>query len=255
MLKTMKSKVVAGTAAVLLVGGGGVAFGASDAGAKLAAWYKGQFADASEEIAKETGAYGKEKAEDAWAEYNTIKAGAGQDILDAGTASSDGAADEIEKAAGEHVDALKSEYEKIAGYMDNQFILLEEASRLTIKGAGAIAQKQAIADLKKHSDAKGQEALNALNAHLEQTTNTAVGEVEETIAFVKGDLIEKLNKNKDASVTEIKGMIDAEIERLRGVVNSKKDELVAAQKVAIQAQADQLEGAAKKQMQDLVNGI
>ncbi|MFC7363968.1 MULTISPECIES: hypothetical protein [Bhargavaea] len=255
MLKTMKSKVAAGTAAVLLVGGGGVAFGASDAGAKLSNWYKGQFTNTSVEIANETGAYGKGAAEDAWAEYNTIKSGAGQDILNAGTASSDAASAKIETAADEHVDALKTEYSRIAGYMDSQFLALENASKFLIQNAGKAAQNQALADLKKHSDAKGQEALDALNAHLEQTTTTAVGEVDETIKYVKGDLAAKLQENKDASVEEIKGMIDAEIERLRGVVNTRKDQLVTAQKDAIQAQADLLEGDAKQQMQNLVNGI
>lgn len=255
MLKTMKSKVAAGTVAVLLVGGGGVAFGASDAGTKLANWYNKQFLNTSGELAVETGTYGKKAAEDAWAEYNTLKAGAGQDILDAGTASGDAASSEIEKAAGEHVDALKTEYEKIAGYMDNQFLLLEKASKFAIENTGKAAQKQALEDLKKHSDAKGKVALDALNAHLAQTTTTAVGEVEETIAFVKGDLAAKLKENKDASVEEIKGMIDAEVERVRGEVNKKKEELVSAQKATIQAKATELEGAAKQEMQNLVNGI
>ncbi|MGM9921172.1 MAG: hypothetical protein ACI33O_07980, partial [Bhargavaea sp.] len=87
------------------------------------------------------------------------------------------------------------------------------------------------------------------------TTTTAVGEVDETIKYVKGDLAAKLQENKDASVEEIKGMIDAEIKRLRGVVNTRKDQLVTEQKDAIQAQADLLEGDAKQQMQNLVNGI
>ena len=43
MLKTLKGKVIAGVAAVLIVAGGTAAFGASNAGAKLKAWYDGQF--------------------------------------------------------------------------------------------------------------------------------------------------------------------------------------------------------------------
>lgn len=255
MLKTIKGKVIAGTVTLALVAGAGSAFANSDAGAKLQNWYAGQFGLATSNIVNDVEDNVRGKFNGWASEYEGLKTGAQNSIETDGTNATTTASGNIDTKTQEHIDAINAKQTQIEGYMNGQFAALKFAANGLINQAGNAALGQANSDLTAFTGAKGDAARTSLTSALEDKTDDAVAELEQAIADAKGELQSQLN-TKEAETTEaIIAAIDAKINSLRTTITQKRDDLVAAQKVLIDAKALELETAAKAELQSVVNGI
>lgn len=255
MIKTLKGKVVAGTVAVTLVAGAGVAFGASDAGTNLRAWYDGQFGSTAKGIEKEAAFYAASKVPGLIKEYNGIKTDATTEIDNSKTTNTNTSKSNIQSAAQEHIDDVKLTHEEIDGFLKGQFDAISTAAQKAIDDASTEVAKQTSNDLTSHTGKKGEEALKFVNEELDKSKNNAIDDLKEAIQVAKDDLSTKLKNEKNLTTAEIKGMIDQEIKDLRVIITEKKKELVANQQGLISAKALELENAAKVELQSIVDGI
>ena len=255
MLKTVKGKVIAGTVTAVLVSGAGVAFGASNAGAKLEAWYDGKFDVASENIERDVAANVQGRINGLVTEYNGVKSAAGTSISGDGTSAYNTASGNIDTETQEHINAIAAQQLEIEGYMDDQFTALSSFADGLINQAGTAALGYANRDLTSYTGTKGEAARASLTTELGTDTSEAVAELQQAISDAKGDLQGQLNTLEASTTTDIIAAIDAKIIELRGKITDKRDALVAAQKVLIDNKALELETAAKQALQDVVNGI
>ena len=255
MLKTVKSKVIAGTTAVLLLTGGGVAFGASDAGTNLQHWYSVKFLQSSAKVTKDTYDYADSKKEGLINEYAGIKADAGNAIDTKKSDESAAKTTAINDAKKEHIDALNKKKREIEFYMSGQFKAIELAAKGVIEVTGKEARNYAFNDLTSFTGEKGKAAKSALEADLAAVQAKAITDLETAIDNAKNSLQSQLDSNTAASTEKIKGMIDNKINQLRGEITKKKDELVAAQTKIISDRAAELEAEAKAALDAVVGNI
>ncbi len=255
MIKTIKGKVVAGTVAVTLVAGAGVAFGASNAGGKLQDWYNAQFGQASQDIITDVARDAAGKAQGWATEYEGVKTAATNSINGTKNDEFTAKSTSIDKAAQEHIDAINNQQIAISNYMETQFNAISSTLQAEINTAGAIALIAANRDLTEHTGTKGSEARSSLETELGTVTTEAKDDIQDAIDAAKGALTTQLTSETTATTNEIIGMIDAKIAELRTKINDKKDALVAAQQALITAKALELENAAKTSLQDVVDGI
>lgn len=255
MIKTLKGKVVAGTVAVTLFAGAGVAFGASDAGLKLQSWYNSQFGKSTGQIVSNVEADVKGRINGLATEYEGLKTGATNSINSTKTTASSEKSTAIDAKAQEHINAINKKESQISGYMTIQFDLLSATANGLINQAGKTATDYANSDLTKHTGDKGTAALGELNTELAAATKTASDELAAEIASAKTALQAQLDSETAATTAEIKAKIDAKIIELRTTITAKRDELVSAQQTLITNKANELEAAALLQLQSLVDGI
>ncbi|MBU0905136.1 MAG: hypothetical protein KKF57_08055 [Firmicutes bacterium] len=255
MLKTVKGKVIAGTVTAVLVSGAGVAFGASNAGDKLEAWYDGQFGQASSNIERDVAANVNSRINGLATEYNGLKSAAGTSISTDGTSAYTTASGNIDTKTQEHINSIAAQQLQIEGYMDDQFARLSSFADGLINQAGNTALGYANRDLTSYTGTKGEAARASLTTELGTDTSEAVGELQQAISDAKGDLQDQLDSLEAATTEDIIAAIDAKIEDLRTIITQKRDDLVAAQKLLIDAKALELENAAKDALQEVVDGI
>lgn len=255
MLKTIKGKVIAGTVTAVLVSGAGVAFGASNAGEKLEAWYTGQFGLASDNIERDVAANVNSRINGLASEYNGLKTAASTSISTDGTNATTTASGNIDTATQEHIAAIAEEQAHIEGYMADQFTALSTFADGLINQAGTAALGYANRDLTNFTGSKGDAARASLTTELGTDTSEAVAELKQAISDAKGDLQGQLNTLEASTTADIIAAIDAKIVELRGTITAKRDALVAAQKLLIDAKAAELELAAKQALQAEVDGI
>lgn len=255
MIKTLKGKVVAGTVAVTLVAGAGVAFGNSDAGLNLKNWYNAQFKSATGNVTEQVANYGATEAGKALEEYNTIKTNAGDSIGVTGETSTATASGNIEKRSQEHIDSIKAEKAKIETYLAGQFDSLSTFTQGLINDAGKEALNYANKDLTNYTGEAGSAAVEKVNTDVKAATEVAVNDLKETINWAKSDLQAQLDKETDLTVEEIKGMIDAKIVELRGEITKKTNALVKEQQRIITMTAKSLQLAGEAELDNLVSGI
>ncbi|WP_394188344.1 hypothetical protein [Paenisporosarcina quisquiliarum] len=255
MLKTIKGKVIAGTVSVTLLAGAGAAFASSNAGANLKDWYDGQFNTASGNIQSDVATNVQNRINGLASEYNGLKSAAGNSISTDGTTATATASGNIDTAAQEHIDAINAEKVHIQGYMAGQFASLETFADGLINQAGTAAVNYANNDLTNYTGAQGVAARTSLTTALEDDTEDAVAELQQAISAAQGELQGQLNSLEDSTTENIIDAIDAKIEELRLTITAKRDALVAAQKVLIDAKAVELEEAAKAALQAEVDGI
>ncbi|MDF2067309.1 hypothetical protein [Bacillus sp. Cr_A10] len=253
MIKTVKGKVVAGTVAVTLFAGAGVAFGASDAGTKLKAWYDGQFNSASSQIEANVASNVNGRINGLVTEYNGLKKGATDSINQTKNSESADKKQKISKEAQDHIDAIKEEQEHIESYLSGQFDQLRGFANGLINQAGTSAINYANNDLTVHTGAKGTEAIGTLTTDLEGAKATAVNDLNDAINAAKTDLQNKLSAETTQTTDEIIALIDAKIIELRGIITAKRDALVVVQQGLITAKAVELEGLAKSELQGIVD--
>ncbi|MFJ7972075.1 hypothetical protein [Psychrobacillus sp. NPDC096389] len=255
MIKTLKGKVVAGTVAVTLIAGSGIAFGASDAGTKLGNWFTGQLNLSKSELSTNVDNYVGEKTTVAMVEYNKMKTGASNSI-DIGRETSTAVANSnIEKELKDHKAALAKKRKELEGYADTEFNKLFEAEKKKLHDLGVEAARQADADMSAHTSAEGKAALGTLNMELQETTNKAVADLEEAIRVAKSGLEEKLDSNVSTKTEDLKKIVDKEVSDLLIWTQFMTNYMVQEQTEAITAAAKKIEGEAKQAMQDAVNGI
>ncbi|MER2078250.1 hypothetical protein [Psychrobacillus psychrotolerans] len=255
MMKTVKGKVIAGTVAVTLFAGVGAAFGASDAGLNLKNWYKTQFTSSSGEVNKQVADYAGSKVDGLTKEYNTIKTDAGASINEKGGFVTEVASGNIDDRSREHIDSIKEEKAHIETYLAGQFDSLSTYTQGLINEAGKEALKYANNDLAQYTDKAGKAAVEKVNTDVKAATALAVKDLKDTIYWAKSDLQTKLDKERDLTVVEIKGMIDAKIVELRGEITKKTTALVKEQEKIITMTAKGLQIAGLKELDDLVSGM
>lgn len=254
-MNTVKSKLVAGVAAVTLLSGAGFVAANTDAGAGLQNWYNKSFGAATADVTQKAEDYGKSKINGLYNEYNGLKADATASVNSTKEQEKAGAKDGIDSAKQSHIDAINTKEAEIAAYMDNQFDGISIAGGNVINQAGAYAVNYANTDLKNLTGKNGADALAALEAELNAEKTKAVTELEQEIVATKEALLTQLNAEKSATTEELKTAIDAKIVELRGTITAKKDALVAAQQSLIVAKANDLELAAKSELDAVVSSI
>lgn len=255
MLKSVKSKVIAGTVAFGLLSGVGVAFGSTDAGAQLKGWYDKQFSKSSDLVASEVASYGIGKVEGLTNEYNAIKDGTKKDLAKVGEQQTDTTNKLIDKDAARHIELIKGQKAHIESYLDSQFQALKDYSKGLINETGAEALAYATNDLKDHAGKTADAVKEKMNEDVKRSTDEAIRDLEETIAWAKSELQSELNKKTDSTIEEIKGMIDAKIADLRTQITNLNKALVKEHTRAITMAAKSLLLAAQKDLDAIVNGI
>ena len=237
MIKTVKGKVIAGTIAVTLLSGAGVAFGASGAGENLKAWFETQFGIAKNDMETEVTDYANEKKEALNAEFNELKTGATTKInTTEGTARSS-ANSNIEQELNEHLESIDTKKVELERYMNNQFSRILKDAEQRIFDAGTEASRK------------------ALNTELSNTTNKAVTDLRTAIENAKSGLQSKLDEKSSDTTDEIKVLIDDRVEEVSVWVTMMTNFMVQEREDLIIARALELENTAIVEMQSLVDGI
>lgn len=255
MLKTIKSKVIAGTVGVVLLSSAGAAFASSNAGTNFKAWYNGQFNTASQSVSEQSYAYVNGKAGALVTEYNGLKSDATTSINGTRDSSTTRANNAITSEKQAHIDAVNSEKTAISGYMATQFDVLSTFANGLIVQAGVDATAYANANLGAHTSTEGGNAVGKVSTDLTAASDAAVLELKNAISTAQGELNTQLRSETNATVTEIKGLVDAKIVELRGTITQIKNDLVKAQQDLINAEARNQLNDAKADLQAVVDGI
>lgn len=255
MLKTVKGKVIAGTIAVTLFAGAGVAFGASDAGTKLQNWFTTQFNFAKSSVESDTNSYFDDSEESLLQEYGVLKTGATTKINGTKDTASDDADENIDEALQEHITSINAKKTSLEGYMNVEFANLLKNAEKIIFDKGTKLSNRASEDMEQHTDAVGTTALQTLNKELADSTTNAVEELRLAIETAKGSLQDDLDEHASATTAGMKILIDKRIDEVRGHITRMTNHMVQEQEDLIIAKAMELEEFAKTAMQDLVDGI
>ena len=255
MLKTVKGKVITGVVAVGLLSGMGAAFANSDAGALLKDWYNSKFKESAASIEKNVTNYANGKVPALKKEYNQLKEDAAKSINATRDSEIDGSKEEIAKAKNEHINSLNATEADIKAEIDKHFDVIFAAANAVINFLGERAYQYAEKDLGRFTDDKGKAALEQVNQDLTAAKDEAVKELQAEIEKSKAELQALLDSHSDTTTEEIKQAIDAKIVELRGKITAKKNELVAVQQQLIAAKAQELEDAAKAELDAVVSSI
>lgn len=255
MLKTVKSKVIAGALVVGLVSGGGAVLGATDAGAQLKSWYDGQFKKSSELVSAEVAKYGAEKVDGLVDEYNGLKDKTSNKLAERGEVGKNATNSNVDKRASEHIDAIKEQKMHIESYLSGQFKLLSDYTAGLISEAGNKALKEANEDLTKHAGTVGVEVQDQMEKAINENTEQAISDLEETISAAKSELQAQLDKNADLTIEEIKGLIDAKINELRTQITKINNDLIRLHDKTITMTAKSLLLKAQSELDAIVNNM
>ena len=255
MLKTMKSKVVAVAAAFVLVSGASVAFGASDAGSKLKAWFDAQLGQAVEDAETEYVGYMEGKMDDLGEELEDLKFDASNRIVAYGDSKTANAKTNIEGSAVEHVNSINGKKEELEGYINGAFDKIKNESGKVIRDRQNEFAAYADQEMGAHTNDRGIEALEFVNSELEATTNKALTDIEEAIRLAKEDLKNRMDEKADATIAELKVAVDTAVWGTSYWITGMTNYMVQEQEALIETKAQELEAAAKQAMQELVDGI
>lgn len=255
MIKTLKGKVIAGAVAVGLLSSAGVAFGASDAGANLKAWYDGQFGQASTKVNSDSDAYLNNGLDGLQGEVDGLKTDSTNKIFGSRDTEVASSTANIDKQAKEHIDSIANKKKEIEGYMDSQFGKLKSDADDTIFKAGTDFSAQAHKELASLTKQTGTMAQKSVQVELGAVKDRVVGEIEKAIKDAKDDLKAQLDTKANATTEEIKGLVDKRIGEVRYFVTAAANYMVQEQQELIEARALKMENDAKDAMQALVDGI
>jgi hypothetical protein len=255
MLKTIKGKVIAGTVSVVLLSSAGAAFANSNAGAKFGDWYDGQYGKAAGSVSTQSYGYANGKVGALVAEYNGLKSDATASINGTRDSSTNRVNNAITTEKQAHIDAINSQKTAISGYMATQFNGLSTFADGLIDQAGVDATAYANQNLGAHATTEGGNAVAKVSTDLNDASAAAVTELQTAISTAQGELNTQLRRETNATVDEIKAMIDAKIVELRGTITQIKNDLVLAQQTLINAEAGRQLNDAKVDLQAVVDGI
>ncbi|AYC29905.1 hypothetical protein [Paenisporosarcina cavernae] len=255
MLKTLKSKVIAGTVTVGMLSGVGVAFGASDAGDNLQTWFNNQFGIASDSIEDQSVAYVQGQVGALASEYNGLKTGAGASIQTAGVNATTTTNTNVSNKAGEYIQDVNDMKAHIDTYLAGEFDSLSNFAQGIINQAGTQALNYATTDLGTYTTAQGQTATTNMTTNINASTASTKADLQAAITAAKNDLQAQIDAETALTVQEIKDMIDAKIVQLRAQVTAVRDNYVTQQQAAITAAAQQLEASAIAELEAVVDGI
>lgn len=252
---TVKKKMAAGAISVGLLSGIGLAFANTDAGGALKTWYSGIFNDASAEVTDSIDQYVMDQREDLLAEYDGMKAGAGQSIDMTRDSEIAGSTTAINNAKQSHLDSLGAAKEQILAGMEQQFDAVHQREYLRIQEAGTRALQAAEADLTSYTGNKGSAAIEEVTTQLNAVKEQAVSDLEQAIANAKSAITVEVENQKTSTVNSLKLHVDQKIEDVFDEIHDIIGDLVAAQEALIEAKAAELEAAAKTALDDVISGI
>lgn len=254
-LNTVKSKVVAGVAAVTLLSGAGFVAANTDAGTQLQGWYNKAYSTVAIELGLETGKHGATKLGE-FAEHSVAE---GKDAVNSINSTKEQEKEaktkSINDAKQSHIDAVKAKEATIAAYMDDQFDQIAKLKIDTFNFTSNGAYNLAALGLGATTKATGDAAFKALEKELNAEKEKAVSELDQTIVTTKETLLAQLQSEKNGTTEEIKEAIDSKIATLKQEITAKKNTLVAAQQSKLVAKANEIEGAAKAELDQLVADI
>ncbi len=249
----MKSKVTAIAAAFVLVSGASVAFGASDAGAKLRTWFDAQFNPTKVVVEKDVKAYLSDEMDSFHNEFNGLISEGVTTIQDTGISETGKAKDGIETAATEHIDSISNTKKEIERYMDSEFGKLKSDAETRLNEATAEFKNDGY--MRRQLNAEASTARKTLTDELNASKSSALNDLENAIEGAKSEILTSLQQKSATTTEEIMLKIDSKIDALRITFSEAQQQIVSVHRVAIKELAEKLESEAKKAMQDLVNGI
>ncbi|MGE7769320.1 hypothetical protein ACQKMK_02145 [Viridibacillus arvi] len=255
MLNTVKSKVIAGTAAVVLFSGAGVAFGASDAGTKLKTWYNTQFGQASAKVETDYQGYQTDKFKGFSEEVDLLKADSTKKISEVSASTTANTTQNINNQNKEHIDAINSQKTAILAGMDAQFKTLENNGIKKIDDAANAALKNAEDALKKHTETAGSEASTKMKTDLDKATEAAKNDLKKAIDDAKKDLQKNLDNKSSITTAALKKSVDYYVNKIIDSIQTKTADFIKVQNGIIAQLATDLEKIEKKKLQDVVDGI
>lgn len=253
-LNTVKSKVLAGVAAVTLVSGAGFVAANMDAGTQLQNWYNKAFGTAAVEVTGDAAKHGAEKQFEFVQHSATETADAVKEIKAAKEEEKNAKTESIHSAKQSHIDSVNGKYAEISGYMAGQFDGLYEKNIKAFNFTSDIAYNGAALVLAT-ANLTGDSAFRALQKELDAEKRKAVSELEKTIASAKTELLSQLEGEKNATKEEIRAAIDKKIAEMTAAITAKKEELVAKHQERLTNKALEIEAAAKAEMDAIVAGI
>jgi hypothetical protein len=255
MLKTIKSKVIAGTVSVVLLSSAGAAFASQDAGDNLKAWFNGQFNASSKQVSDQSYAYVNGKVGSLVNEYNGLKTTATNSINTKAGVTKTSTNTNVKNASDAYISDLNTEKADIDSYLVGEFDALSNFAQTLIDNAGTQAVGYANTNLGKHASDKGAAATTQMTNDINSATTTTKAQLVAAIAAAKGSLQADLNTETALTVTDIKARVDAKISELRTQITGINNGFIATQEANIVAAALILENAAKAELQLVVDGI
>lgn len=255
MLKTVKSKVIAGAVTVGLLSGGGVVLGATDAGAQLKGWYDAKFTVASGKVTADSYEYANSLVPALTAEYQGIKDNTTNKLSEKGVFVAGVTNASIDKQSQKYIDEINSQKAHIESYLSDRFGDLSSAAQGLITQSGKDALDYANGDLARHAAAEGAAAIAEVNVKVKDATAEAARKLQDTIDGAKSSLQSQLDANQAATTAEIKTMIDNEISKLRTVITSTNNQLIAYHERSITMTAKSLLLAGEAELDGIVGNI
>ena len=252
----MKSKVIAVITAFVFVSGASVAFGASDAGAKLKDWYDKQFGITKANVEVQATDHLNSGFDGLGNKYDTLVTEGTDDLTNTGAEQAKESTGNIEKTAGEHIDSIKSKQIEIEKYMNSQFQQLKANAETGIKDAeDNFLKSKSTGHMRNLLNKAATDARAKLESDIKDTTAIALDDITEAINAAKIELQAQLDKKESATTDEIKTLIDNKVADLLESFIVFQESHVAGHKTIIEQTATKLENSAKNEMQDLVDGI
>lgn len=255
MLKTIKSKVIAGTVSVVLLSSAGAAFASQDAGDNLKAWFKSQFDVSSQSVANQSYTYVNGKVGSLVTEYKGLKTTATNSINTKAGDTKTSTNTNVKTASNAYISDLNAEKAHIDSYLVGEFDALSNFAQTLIDNAGTQAVGYATTNLGKHASDKGTAATTQMTADINTATTATKAELVAAIAAAKSALQEDLDAETALTVTDIKARVDAKISELRTQITGINNGFIATQEANIVAAALVLENAAKAELESVVDGI
>lgn len=247
-LNTVKSKMVAGVAAVTLFSGVGFVAANTDAGGALQGWYNKALGKATVELETEVVKHGAEKL----VEFKDhAKEEKNNGINSINTTKADELStkkETINAAKQSHIDSVTARETAIKDYMDDQFNKLSAANINTFNALGSLAYFAADLDLTYQVNKVGKSAFSSLQDELNAEKEAAVTALDTRIVEAKGNLLAQLETEKNGTTEEIKAAIDAKIAQLKLDITAKKDGLVTTWTTKLTDEANKIEAAAKAEL-------
>ncbi|WP_040287496.1 hypothetical protein [Sporosarcina koreensis] len=255
MLKTMKSKVIAGAVAVGVLSGGGAVLGATDAGLALKGWYDAKFTTASDKVSADSAAYASSLAPGLAAEYQGVKDNTTSKLKEKGDFVTETTIDGIDKHSQEYIDQINTQKAHIESYMSTQFGELSTFAKGMIESSGNEALAYANSDLKAHSSAEGAKVIADVNVKVKDATAEAASALQKAIDDAKTSLQNQLNTQQANTTADIKKMIDSEITKLRTSITAANNALIKEHESTITFAAKSLLVKGQNQLDSIVGSI
>lgn len=255
MLKTMKSKVIAGAVTVGLLSGGGVVLGATGAGEQLQNWYNAKFGIASSNVAVDSYNYANSLVPGLAAEYQGFKDTTSSKLKAKGEFDTGVTNAAIDTKSQEYINQINGQKAHIESYLSSQFDILSSAAKGLIDQSGKDALDYANSDLKSHAGAEGQKAIADVNVKVKEATAEAARKLQETIDGAKTSLQGQLNTEQAATTAEIKKMIDYKISETRIAITKTNNELIKTQEQLITMTAKGLSISGQAELDAIVGNI